>query len=61
MDGWMTLKEIEDKYGVKSGTLRNYIARNQVIPIGVIEKVGKTWLIRTDWVENKYGKESEKV
>ncbi len=55
MKGWLTLKEVEERYSVKAGTLRNYIKRGQVIPPEMLEKIGKTWVISESWVVEKYG------
>ncbi len=54
MNGYLTLKEAEQRFNIKADTLRSYITRGQVIPVWAIEKVGKTWLIDTRFMLEKY-------
>lgn len=54
LEDFLTGADIERLYNVKAATLRNYIAKNIVIPDGCYIKVGKTWLYKKEWIEEKY-------
>lgn len=59
LEDYMTLKEIEESFGVKSDTLRNYIKRNQVIPKEKIIKVGRQWFIERIFANEKWGQKNK--
>lgn len=50
-----TLKEIEQKYGIKDATIRSYLSRGEVIPKSVVGKVGTTTIIDKQFVDVFYG------
>jgi len=56
LEDFMTLAEIGKDYKVKPATLRSYISRGQVIPEDKRIKIGETWLIDREFVEEKWGK-----
>lgn len=54
-EDYMTLKEIEESFGVKADTIRNYINRDQVIPKEKIIKIGRQWFIDRNFATEKWG------
>lgn len=59
LEDYMTLKEIEEDYGVKAETIRNYIRRNQVIPKEKLFKLGRQWLIDRTFAKEKWETKKE--
>lgn len=55
-DFFMTLKEIEEKYGVKKSTVKAYLTRGEVIPNDKKIKIGNQWFTEREFAENKWGK-----
>lgn len=55
----ITLKEIEEKYGVKPATIRSYVNREKVIPEDKILKIGSLWFIDRAFAEEKWGNKKD--
>lgn len=53
---FMTLKEIEETYGVKKNTLKAYLTRGEVIPDDKKIKIGNQWFIEREFSEKKWKK-----
>lgn len=55
MRDWMTFKEVEEAYNIKADNLRSYINHGRgKIPDDAIDKIGRQWFIKRDWVEKNY-------
>lgn len=60
MREWMTFKEVEEMYDIKADSLRSYINHGRKkIPDKVLDKIGRQWVIRRDWVEKNYKRRNQ--
>lgn len=53
-EDYITILDIEKQFNVKAGTIRSFIAREQVIPKDKIVKIGRQWFINKQWVKENY-------
>lgn len=61
LEDYFTLKQLEEAYGIKPSTIRNYIMRDQVVPEGKAIKVGYQWFVEKNFAEEKWGNKMKKV
>lgn len=55
LQNYMTLKEIEEVYGISTATIRTYIMREKVIPKEKRYKIGNQWFVDRKFAEEKWG------
>lgn len=59
LENYMTLKDIENEFGVKTRTVQAYILRGQVIPEDKKIKIGRQWFIDKAFAKGKWGNNEE--